>query len=162
MFVYYYYEKYMQRIKEKEKWFKDQKKNFLLMCLTVVGSRSYVSPSAMEKSKLRSSLGRKCLCVDWFYLWKWFGRAWTKKFAWLEKERTRTWAMISILRKKSECTWAWKSLFGGLKLILNGGRISEESEMSTSFPNIWGSVGCLPNFSFFTRMENVLLFFWYF
>jgi hypothetical protein len=78
----------------------------------------------------------------------------------LKKERTRTWAMISILRKKkSECTWAWKSLFGGLKLILNGGRISEESEMSTSFPNIRGSVGCLPNFSFFTRMKNVLLFF---
>jgi hypothetical protein len=61
--------------------------------------------------------------------------------------------------EKSERTWAWKSLFGGLELILNGGRISEESEMSTSFPNIQGSVGCLSNFSFLTRMKNVLLFF---
>ena len=77
--------KYLQRNEKVKKWFKT-KNGFLLVCLTVVGSRSYVSPGTMEKSKLRSSLGRKCLCVGWFYLWKWFGHAWAKNVCLIEKK----------------------------------------------------------------------------
>ena len=39
---------------------------FLLLCLTRVSSCSYVSPGAMEKSKLRSSGEQKN--VFWFFL----------------------------------------------------------------------------------------------
>jgi len=40
---------------------------------------------------------------------------------------------------------------------------STESEVSTSFPNIRGSIGCLPEFSFFIRTKKklFLLFLFY-
>jgi len=51
--------------------------SFLLVCLTRVWSCSYVS----WRNQSYVVMGRKCLCVDWFYLGKWFARAWAKKFA---------------------------------------------------------------------------------
>jgi len=72
---------------------------FCLLCLTRVSSCSYVSPGAMEKSKLRSSGGQENVFVffGWFYLWKWFSRAWRKVC--LKKGRTHIWVMTIHLRK---------------------------------------------------------------
>ena len=93
--------------------------SFLLVCLTRVWSCSYVSPGAMEKSKLRSSGARKCFCVDWFYLWKWFSRTWTKKVC-FKKGRSRTWAMVSVWEKDWTHMGVKMINFGELRLILNG------------------------------------------
>jgi hypothetical protein len=58
---------------------KDQKKGFFISVLDKSLSYSYVSPSAMEKSKLRSSLVENvCVLID-FICEKWFVHAWTKK-----------------------------------------------------------------------------------
>jgi hypothetical protein len=100
---------------------KGKKVSFLLVCLTVVGSRSYVFPSAMGNSKLHVVLCRKCLLVGWFYLWKWFVFRW-KRFVWL-KRRTRAWAMVSVWEKIIKAVWTRKRAgFGELRLILICGR----------------------------------------
>jgi hypothetical protein len=95
----------------------------LLVRLTVVGSRSYVFPSAMGNLKLRSSLYKIFVC--WLILfmkivWSRLGGKvcidWKKADSHLD-DNIR-------LRKKVKRTWAWKRLkFGGLRLILTGGRI---------------------------------------
>jgi len=83
-------------------------------------------------------LGKKCLCVDWFYLWKWFGRAWAKsllkkgggftlgrwhpfkkklnargrekKICLKKNGRTHIWAMTSVWEKIKRA-WTWKKEF---------------------------------------------------